>query len=1022
MQTQSQGRSRAPERPSLLSKYAVQAIAVLGAAAIALSFFAQYRRPTEPDAAAVAAQAAAPTQTGVYINEVMSSNESAVADSMGRYSDYVEVVNAGDEAVNLAGWMLADRAEPAVESTFTFPEQVLAPGAVLLVVASGDLQNAAGAEYRAPFKVSSAGETICLFDPFGAAADQVEVPALEPNQCYARDPETREWSITGEYTPRLANTADNHASLVAAIPMASGDLKISELMADNATYALGDGGAVADYAELYNAGDRELSLSGYTLTDDSAKPAKWAFPAASIPAGGYLLIRLSNDGDGDGMPTADFQLSASGEQLLLYNDRAQLIDKVSFGALEADQALSLSADGSYVTNLKPTPGYENTEEGARAVDRALRGRNARGIFISEVVASTRAKNVGEETLDWLELYNAGSETLPLAGWGLSDKPSRPRKWTFPDGYSIGPGERKIVYLSGHGRASPSKGIYTTNFKLGADKGESITLCTPDGAIVDRVPLGRQYAEVSYGRVGDTGDLAYFAELTPERPNAGQHYAGRAPQVAFSHVGGIVRESAIQVALAAPDDCQIYYTTDCTNPSASSRRYEGPLSIDKTTVIRAVAYRDGYLPSYSSTVTYLFGVKHVMPVVCVVTEPDNLWSDEKGIYVKGPNALAKFPYGSINRGANFWMRWERDAHVEMYELDGSQTLSQGTGLSLHGQYSRTEEQKAFSLTARAAYGDSLFRAALFPNRDYTEYRSFLLRSSGNDVKYSHMCDAVLTSLAKGLDLMYQDNVPVIVYLNGAYWGQYNLRERVNPYSIAQWEGWPDRSVIDVVKANTDTRHGSNESFDELLKYIKAHGIRTQKNLDYVAERVDIDNYLTYVAFQMYVGNNDLLNVRRYRNAVDGDGRWRWILFDLDWAFWTLDTNTVRRWLQVGGTGTDQKTDNTLFRLLMENPAIEERFFTLLGRMMNTTFDPETVVGVIEARYDLMFPEMEAQFEKFGSGYDTWTSFVDRLKNYARRRPIYMLSYIRQTMKYDKATMEKYFGEIIDKVGYTGKEGI
>ena len=664
MQIQPQKNERPARQTPIWSKHAVQAIALIGAVAIAASFFAQYRLlPTIDTATPTFSQSsgAVASATGVRINEIMSKNESAIPDATGQYRDYIELINDGDQSADLTGFMLADRAKPTAESLFTFPAQTLAPGEMVVVFAAGELQNYAGSEYRAPFKISSAGEEVFLFDATGATADQVAVPALDANTCYARDASTGEWAITGDYTPRFANTGENHQTLVAAIPTERSDLVISELMSDNATYALGSDGGRHDYVELHNTGTSDIRLSGYAMTDDPAKPSKWRFPDATIGAGQYLLVLMTGEGtEVSGSPSANFKLDSAGEEILLYNDRAQLIGRVSFGALGHDVAYSMTDEGSYVATLKPTPGYANDDDGARAIDASLRAANSQGLFISEVVSSTRVANVNEESLDWIELYNASANTISLSGWGLSDKPSRPRKWTFPDGVSIGPGEYKVIYASGTGKVNANKGIYTTNFKLGAGNDETLTLCMPDGSIVDRVPLGEQYGEIAYGRVDGNGELAYFSDLTPSAPNSSQHYQGRAPKVTYSHVGGIVTEESITVSLIAPEGYEIYYTTDCTDPTKSSNRYRDPLLVNATTVLRAIALKDGYLASYPASVTYLFGVSHTLPVACVVTDPENLWSDEKGIYVMGPNATSKFPYGSINHGANFWMRWERAA--------------------------------------------------------------------------------------------------------------------------------------------------------------------------------------------------------------------------------------------------------------------------------------------------------------------------------------------------------------------------
>lgn len=1024
-------------RGSRGAAYALPLTIILGVVAIALAFVLQYRGQVLADVAPAMSQVGevgeaqanvvAPGQgaQGVVINEIMSSNENVLADEQGAYRDFIELYNSSGAPVDISGWMINDKNDLDDTGVFVFPQRVMQPGEYLIVFASGQ-RTGGSTVYHAPFKISSAGETVYLRDSDGAVLESVEVPSMSANQSYARMADG-EWSVTGEYTPYLENTTENHKLILDAVPTGDTPLVINEAMSSNASYAVGFGGnrGYHDYIEFKNTGVSAINLDGYALSDNPANPTKWMFPAVTIQPGEILIVMASGIDSKDPSDLhANFKLSSDGETVLLYDNSGRLLIRLEVPVLEEDMSLSLIEDGSYVTELLPTPGYENDDAGARQVDANLLSENMHGIYISEVMASTAQENIDSLSNDWIELYNSSGQAIDLSGWGLSDNPSRPRKWQIPDGVTIGAGQYLVIYASGSGKVKLDENKINTTYKISAKGWETVVLSTPDGAIVDKIPLPEQYGEISYGRINGNSTLTYFDQPTLGSANYGTGVSGKVDKVTFSRVGGIVAEQSITVEMYAPEGSTVYYTTDCTEPSPQSQVYSGPITLSSTTVIRAMAYRDGMLPSYSNAVTYLFEQGHTLPVVCVVTEPDNLWSDEKGIYVKGPNAKEKYPYGSINNGANFWYRWERAGHVEYYGLNGEQILSQGMGLALHGQYSRAEEQKAFSLKARNVYGDNLFRAELFPNRDYTEYDSFLLRSSGNDVKYSRMADSVLTTFAEDTSVMYQDSQPVAVYLNGEYWGHYNMRERINPYSIAQWEGWDDPENIDLVKANKDTRHGSNESFVELTDWLKQNGCKTPENLAYVAERVDIDNYLDYVAIQMYVANQDLLNARRYRNAVSGDGKWRWVLFDLDWAFWNsqLDLNSVRRWLNPGGAGRENLYDNTLFVKLMENKEIEEKFFLRLGELMRTTFDSDYVIAKFDARYQELLPEMERHIQRYpnvNKSISDWTKRVNNLRKYAAQRPEYMLKYIQETMKFSEETMRYYFGETMDKVGYTGR---
>lgn len=196
-----------------------------------------------------------------------------------------------------------------------------------------------------------------------------------------------------------------------------------------------------------------------------------------------------------------------------------------------------------------------------------------------------------------------------------------------------------------------------------------------------------------------------------------------------------------VSLSAPQGVTIRYTLDASEPDENSPVYQQPIQISQTTILRAKGYQEDKLPSLTYTASYLYGQRHTLPVISLVTDPDYLYDEKIGIYSMGEKEL-KYPY----RGANFFKEWERAGNVEYFDVNGNTVLSQGAGWP-SGQYSRMKEQKAFKLTARNAYGENRFNAQLFPNRDYDSYRSFILRASGQDSEYTRMRDAVLTSLRR-----------------------------------------------------------------------------------------------------------------------------------------------------------------------------------------------------------------------------------------------------------------------------------
>ena len=982
-------------------------IAVIGVIVIALAFIYQSFNTEGFRLSTKSAEDESQTVAEIYgvdavrINEVMSANDSAFYTESGETADWVEIINALDSAVDLEGYVLAQSASDT--NRFVFPQTVLQPGEAALVFCDNTNHNTAGYEYHAPFAISRAGDTVMLFNASGTAVDSVNVPSLDNNMSYARV-DSASWEITADYTPGLANTAENHKSF--ADVMIESPLMVTEIMARNATYDDG-AGRFYDYIEIYNSSSESIDISGYHLSDSRSDVMKWAFPqGTTIGAGEYLLVYACGM-NADGL-YASFSLSSEGETVVLSNARGQLIDVVEFGLSASDQAYSLDSDGSFKNTLPPTPGMANTVDSAALISDRFAARNGIGVYITEIAASTT-----DAKYDWLELYNAGSQPIDLSGYGLSDDTGRPRRWLFPEGTVIQPGDYMGVYAAGV--AGVQENFVATDFALAAEGGYHVCLSTPDGEIFDRIFLPQQYSNISYGRrSGEYGRCYYFTTATPLTANSGASYARRASEASYSVAGGIFDEGeVITVELSAEPGALIFYTTDCSDPTKESLLYTGPITISSTTILRTRVYMDDSLESYMNCQSYLFGISHSVRVVSLVSDPEGLFSDESGILVKGPNATEKYPYGSSGRGANFWMDWEREAHIEMYDADGTAMFSQECGIKLHGQYSRAEAQKAFKVYARNKYsGENTFQSEIFTNRDYTEYSSFLLRASGQDIDKTRMRDSILTSLAAGTGVYYQETEICVVYLNGEYYGQYNIREHVNADSICQFHGWEgDEDNIDLVKANTNVMQGSDETYQALLTWVKNNDTSTDEAYEVIGSVIDIDNFIAYQALEIFSGNTDTLNVKRYRNG-NADGLWRWCLFDLDWAF-TTDTNSIGRWLTPGGMGNMNRTDNTLFIACMKNPRFRDEFLTYMGEMMATTFTTQHVYDLTMERYNLLLPEMEMHCARWGAdmnGYSvsTFTSQTKSFLQYAYQRPTKLLGYFQESMNLSDADMQHYFG--------------
>ena len=987
------GRGRGVKRGFVAVIAAVGVIAMLAAYVLDASAFLQ----TEPAHAEAAG--------AIRISEFMSQNVSTLFNESD-VPDWIEIENVGSQPVNLHHFGLLLQSN--INNIYSFPNLTLNPGHYALVYADG----LANSDQSAPFKLNaSGGETLVLVDNNGFVIDSVVTPELSADVSYCRTG-TDSWEESSSATPGSANTLSSQASESAEpqIAVYEGALEISEAMSSNSLYFADENGEFHDYIEIHNKSSESVNLSGWYLSDDSSKLRRWAFPEVQLPAGGYLTVHCSgkNSAADPAHLHTNFKLGKDGETLYLSMPDGRTVSTAALPPMEDNQAYSL-VSGSWTLDQAPTPGLANDAASASMLASRRNAANTTGVYINEIMASP-----SEQNNDWVELYNSTAQAVDLSGWGLSDNAAKPRKYQFPQGTVIQPGQYMGVFFSGT-KAEKISGFLNADFSLSMDGGYTMSLAQSDGRVLDSVYVPRQHNGVSYGRIQGQDAFYYFKSGTPGTANGPETYIGKADVAEYSVRGGLFKTGdSFYVELSAPAGSQIYYTLDCSTPTQNSTLYTGGIPVNATTILRTRVYREGYLSSYVDAQSYLFDVNNdgSAYVVSLVSDWDNLISDERGIMVKGPNAKATYPYGAMNEGANFWMDWERDANVELYTADGQQAFSQGCGIKLHGQYGRAISVKSFKVIARSQYGSNRFEYPIFSHRDYDEYQSFLLRVSGQDYDKIFMRDSLLQTLMRGTSVMYQENEVAVCYLNGQYYSLYYLRERINAESICQFEGWEGmEDDIDLIKANHNVFQGSNQTWEEMLEWLKTHDVTTREAYDYIDARIDIQNYIEYMAVQIFVGNGDTLNVKRYRNPKT-DGKWRWVLFDLDWAF-TVDTDSIRRWLDPKGMGVGMRTDTTLFIACMKNPIFYDRFMTYFGQKMATDFTAENIVAMAEERYYRianLLPDYWKMWDLSESGYKKamkeFLAFVNERGSEEK-----LLKYFKDALKMSEDEMYKYFADWI-----------
>ncbi len=988
--------------------------------------------PKEPVVIAVnAAGGSAALHKGLVISEVMTDNVGAFPDEMGRFGDWFELKNTTDQPMNLSGIGASDRSD---RIKFLFPDMVLEPGGFVIVFCDNTHKDDPKGVLHAKFKLSSLGDSLFLFDTSGIALEYVVTPTLNADESFARM-EDGSFQKTFEYSPGYENTFEGHSLYLANYYIEPDVLMLNEIMAAPRSGLRDEDDELSDWIELRSRSDKDIPLGNLALSDDEGKPVKWVFPKdAVIPAGGYYLVFCSGKNKMEsktGIPHSNFSISAERETIILSTLSGELIDRVVIDNLGKD--LSYGRDPEtlkWKVYTLATPGEPNNQAGANKADNYLRAINKTNVFISEVISS--ANNViaiaGQPASDAVELYNAGTTVVDMSGWGLSDNINWPRKWTFPQGVSIWPGEYKVVLLDGSTNPGSDGSKLHASFSLSRKGGEILTLSDATGRVLDRLYVPEIPSDVSYGRTLGVGGFFYYDIPTFGKAN-GSGFYGFAAAPSFTVPGGLYK-GTLDTSINVPEGTVVRYTTDGSVPTLQNGTlYDGkPIHVKDNTILRARAFQQGMEASTIATASYLMNTYHKLRVVSLVCDPDELYNEQTGLLTEGPDIDKSNSVPFKNAIYRLVGKEDRIGYVEIFDVDtGEAIISQGIKMDLMGDYSLDMPQKSFKVRAQAGLGEKYFNYPLFEDREYETYKSFTLRNSGNDCVWTRLADLFQTRLVDrylDVDLLTLAGEPVVVYLNGFYWGHYNMRERKDRFSIAQYEGLPEEQSRDItiLRGNGSVVQGSAAEYRAMIKKLKTSNPATNDaDLQYLLDNIDVNNYMDWFAVEMFFGNSDPGNIMYYKLPTAGS-KWKCLLFDLDYGMYNSVFDSPASYMRETGMG-QQKIDNTIFRKILEVPYLKDIFLTKLG-LVYQTLTAEVMMEVRDELVALLETEMVFHFNRWAElndkkinidspltpngNMDYWHERLLRQRDTIYFRPYELYPLIQTQYKLTDAQMLSYFG--------------
>lgn len=598
--------------------------------------------------------------------------------------------------------------------------------------------------------------------------------------------------------------------------------------------------------------------------------------------------------------------------------------------------------------------------------------------------------VGGEYEDWVEFYNPTAAPINIGGFWLSDNVLNPQKYQIPATVSVPANGYKLILVSGVGAYDPGfLGQTNTNFKVSQSDGEELVFSSPAGVILESYDfdvISPNQRNQSYGRVPNgTGSMIIQTNPSQGAANAGATATGYAVRPTMSVQAGYYA-APISVTLSTTEvGGTIYYTTNGSQPSNTSTLYTGPININTTTVLRAIVYSPAAttLPSFTETNTYFFGNdNHTIPVVSISgTTLDGGWNGDEL------------------------------THLEFFQ-NGTFTVEASGDSNEHGNDSNAYGQRGFDYVTRDALGyNHEIEHPMLHTSDRQSYQRLIFKAAAND-NYpfsnggAHIRDAYICELSILGDLHLDERKTrsCIVYINGQYWGVYEIREKVDDTDYTKHYFDQPAGNVDFLKTwgGTWTEYAAAPTFNPqtqwntFVNFTTTNSMVNQANYDYVVSQFNTMSLIDYFILNGYTVCTDWLNWNtawwKGTNPNGDAKRWRYALWDNDNTFGhgvnytgvnstqpTSDPCQVEGQGDVGGQG-----HIPVLNALFDNPEFFADYIQRYAELSNTIFSCERMIEVLDSMILVIEPEMPRQIQRWGGNINTWNNNVQDVRDFILAR--------------------------------------
>lgn len=612
------------------------------------------------------------------------------------------------------------------------------------------------------------------------------------------------------------------------------------------------------------------------------------------------------------------------------------------------------------------------------------------LLINEYSAANRNFNDSfGRNEDWVELYNASpTDYVNLTGYYLSNNINNPTKWQIQSGV-VPPNSRLLVFCSERNLATGPN--LHASFDLTQTDADEIVLADPSGTVLESHTLFVNQTNHSYGRTTDGASTwSVFTTPTPATSNTGG-FTNYTTKPTFN-IGPGKYPGPISVTLASTGtNEQIRYTTNGATPSATSTLYTGPINVTATTVIRARAFSTNatILPGFIETNSYLINDNSSLPVVSLAGDA-NLQQLLGGTQI------------------------EPTGYFEYFKADGTFIDETMGDFDKHGNDSWAYAQRGIDFIARDDHGyKRRLEHQFFSTSQRTTFRRLILKAAGSDnyphqTGGAHFRDVFVQKVSEmsHMELDERRSTFVSLFVNGQYWGVYDLREKVDDNQYTDYYYGQDYlfrdsdQYIQYIKTwgATNPEFGNQPAIDawnNLTAYVQNNNMAVQANYDYVNSQLNIDSLIDYFVINSYMVNRDWLNWNTsWWRGTDPTGtalKWRYALWDMDGTLGHYtnytgipNTSATAPPCQAESINVGQGHAQTIEKLITESPIVKQRYITRYADLLNTHLKCERVTQIYDSIVAIITPEMPRQIARWGGNMTTWQANVQAGRNFLLTR--------------------------------------